>query len=95
MTQDESFLAAIRAAPDDEALRLIYADWLTEQEDPSTVDRGAFIRLQVERAHLALGLSEAEELRQREQLLLQRNWEAWIGPLRELSSNQRGEVSRG
>jgi uncharacterized protein (TIGR02996 family) len=40
----EGFLRAIRAEPEDEALRLIYADWLEENGDP----RGEFIRLQCE-----------------------------------------------
>jgi uncharacterized protein (TIGR02996 family) len=84
MTQDESFLAAISAEPDDDAIRLIYADWLMDQDEPSRADRGEFIRLQVERALLPLGVPEAEKLQQREELLLQRNWEAWIGPLRKL-----------
>jgi uncharacterized protein (TIGR02996 family) len=30
MTSDEEFLAAIHAAPNDAALRLVYADWLEE-----------------------------------------------------------------
>jgi len=28
MTQDEAFLATTIDAPDDDALRLVYADWL-------------------------------------------------------------------
>jgi uncharacterized protein (TIGR02996 family) len=31
MTTDDEFLAAINAAPDELALRLVYADWLEEQ----------------------------------------------------------------
>lgn len=44
-----ALLAAVRAAPDDDAPRLVYADWLDEHGQP---DRAAFIRLQVERARL-------------------------------------------
>src|SRR5262245_6704763 len=33
MGEDESFLAAISATPDDGALRLVYADWLEERGD--------------------------------------------------------------
>ena len=36
----EPFLQRIRAFPDDDAQRLIYADWLEEQGDP----RGPFLR---------------------------------------------------
>ncbi|HEY1067960.1 MAG TPA: TIGR02996 domain-containing protein [Pirellulales bacterium] len=42
---DEPFLQAIAEAPDDDAPRLIYADWLDEQGDAS---RAEFIRVQCE-----------------------------------------------
>jgi uncharacterized protein (TIGR02996 family) len=45
MTDEDAFLAAIKASADDDAPRLIYSDWLDERGDP----RGDFIRL-----HLAL-----------------------------------------
>jgi uncharacterized protein (TIGR02996 family) len=46
MRRDEdAFLMAIRADPADDAVRLVYADWLDERGDP----RGDFLRL-----HLAL-----------------------------------------
>jgi uncharacterized protein (TIGR02996 family) len=41
MTHDEAFLQAIIENPNDDTLRLIYADWLEERGDP----RGAFLRL--------------------------------------------------
>jgi uncharacterized protein (TIGR02996 family) len=43
MTEDEAFLRAILDAPDDDAPRLMYADWLDEHGDPR---RAEFIRLQ-------------------------------------------------
>jgi uncharacterized protein (TIGR02996 family) len=42
MTDEAALIAAIRAAPDDDAPRLVYADWLTERGDP----RGELITLQ-------------------------------------------------
>src|SRR5207244_2028609 len=48
-TEAEAFLARIRAFPDDDAPRLVFADWLDEQNDP----RGAFIRVQIALAQLA------------------------------------------
>ena len=45
MTDREAFLAAIRAVPDDDLPRLVYADWLEEQGD---ADRAEFIRLSCE-----------------------------------------------
>lgn len=44
MTDDESFIRAIIAAPGDDAPRLVYADWLDERGSP----RGAYLRREVE-----------------------------------------------
>jgi uncharacterized protein (TIGR02996 family) len=45
MSDRDALLAAIRQVPDDDAPRLVYADWLDEHGD---ADRAEFIRLQVE-----------------------------------------------
>src|SRR5438552_114024 len=47
--EEAAFLRLIAAAPDDDAPRLIYADWLEERGDP----RGSFIRVQCALARLA------------------------------------------
>jgi len=49
MTRDEAFLQAILAEPDDDAHRLVYADWL---DDHGRGDRARLIRLQCEYARL-------------------------------------------
>lgn len=49
MTDQQSFLAAITAAPDEDTPRLAYADFLQERGDEA---RAQFIRLQVERFRL-------------------------------------------
>jgi uncharacterized protein (TIGR02996 family) len=41
MSDEAAFLEVIRANPDDDTTRLVYADWLDERDDP----RGAFVRL--------------------------------------------------
>jgi carbon storage regulator len=46
--QEEAFLGAITAGPDDEATRLVYADWLEERGDPL----GEFLRIQCQRKGL-------------------------------------------
>src|SRR5262245_37924715 len=43
MSDDLSFLRALLASPEDNSVRLIYADWLEERGDP----RGTFLRLEV------------------------------------------------
>jgi uncharacterized protein (TIGR02996 family) len=49
LSQDEAFRRDILANPDDDAVRLIYADWLDEQCDR---DRADFIRVQCRLAQL-------------------------------------------
>lgn len=48
MNDDAEFLAAIKAAPDDDAVRLVYADWLDENGRPG----GDFLRVDCEIAAL-------------------------------------------
>lgn len=48
----EPFLAAIVANPDDDLVRVVYADWLDETGDPTTAARAEFIRVQIELAGL-------------------------------------------
>src|SRR4051812_15097832 len=45
MSTRDDLLRAIGESPDDDALRLVYADWLEENGDP---DRAAFVRAQLE-----------------------------------------------
>src|SRR4051812_1418443 len=44
MTDRDALLASIHATPDDDAPRLVFADWLDEHGEP---ERAEFIRLQV------------------------------------------------
>src|SRR5260370_4724288 len=87
MTPDESFLQAIRAEPDDDALRLIYADFLQEKEDPASVQRGEFIRVQCELARMNSTPQRWLQLKTRAEALLTRNLESWVWPLRDLVGN--------
>src|SRR5579885_2592247 len=70
MSADEGFLADVVAHPDDDAPRLIYADWLEEQGQP---ERAEFIRVQ---CRLAVS-PEDGALRRRERELLATHGEAW------------------
>ena len=45
MNEQKAFIAAILESPDDDSIRLIYADWLEEHGDAA---RGEFILLQCE-----------------------------------------------
>jgi uncharacterized protein (TIGR02996 family) len=81
MTHDEAFLQAIRDAPDDDAPRLIYADWLEEHGQEA---RAELIRVQCELARPATDRERVAALGARAWRLLVENWGAWVGPLREL-----------
>jgi uncharacterized protein (TIGR02996 family) len=61
-----ALIAAILQAPDDDAPRLICADWFEEQGDEASVARAEFIRIQVERARLAPDDVRHSELEARE-----------------------------
>ncbi len=50
MSSDQGFLEAVLADPDDDFVRLVYADWLEEHGQP---ERAAFIRVQIELAKVA------------------------------------------
>src|SRR5262245_16313050 len=78
MVEHEGFLQAILAAPEEDAPRLIYADWLEDHGDP---DRAAFIRVQIELARLPKDDPRRADLAGREKGLLDRHAWEWAGPL--------------
>ena len=53
MSDVMGFLQAIRAQPEEDTPRLVFADWLDEQGDEANHARAEFIRVQVEAAALA------------------------------------------
>lgn len=69
MPDEVTFTQAIQERPDDNSLRLVYADWLDERGDP----RGEYLRLQVESSRMRARL---HELRQQ----LDSKWLATVGP---------------
>ena len=79
VTLDEAFLEFIIESPDDNAPRLIYADWLEENDQP---ERAEFIRVQCELAGLAEGDPRRRKLQARERTLLATHQEEWLGSLR-------------
>ncbi|MDY3551891.1 TIGR02996 domain-containing protein [Gemmata sp. JC717] len=81
-TEAEAFLQRIRAYPDDDAQRLIFADWLDEEGDP----RGRFIRVQLALAHLPEGDRARPALLAEERQLLAAHRDTWEAPLRGLTS---------
>jgi uncharacterized protein (TIGR02996 family) len=78
MKPDDAFLADIVAHPDDDAPRLIYADWL---DDHGKADRAEFIRLQCRIVRAPADHPDLEAWRQREAQLLRRHGSLWSRPL--------------
>lgn len=71
------FLCAIRDRPDDDALRLVFADWLSARGDP----RGEFIQVQMQQSGEAFGSDRWRELAWRAADLLAEHRDVWLGPL--------------
>ena len=76
MTHNEASLQAIIENPDDDAPRLVYADWLEERGDP----RGEFIRVQCDLARMAPGDPRYFELYRRTEQLWAAHSETWLQP---------------
>ena len=89
--QNDAFLEEIRSDPEDIIPRLVYADWLEENGD----SQAELIRVQCELDSLPVdSMAEREELRKREQELLQEYQAEWVEPLKKL--DVRGiEIKRG
>jgi uncharacterized protein (TIGR02996 family) len=79
MHDRDAFLNAIIASPEDDAPRLIYADWLDERGDPADAARAEFIRVQVELSRLADDDPRRPPLEDREHELLAGHVARWLG----------------
>jgi uncharacterized protein (TIGR02996 family) len=85
LSDAEPFLQRIRAFPDDDSHRLIFADWL-EDEGGRAADRAAFIRIQV-----ALSGMKPDDVRRPGLLIAERDLldayrDDWATPLRGLAT---------
>ena len=92
MTDGDALVAAIRAAPEDDAPRLVFADWLDEHGQG---ERAEFIRIQVamRREHEAHGRTDRLErlfVRSREVF-----YRPWAEPVRAAFGRGVGQYSRG
>lgn len=67
------WIAELRATPDDDALRMVYGDWLTEQGDP----RGELVTLQCRRLQLARANQPIDDLAAAEQALIAKHGDVW------------------
>jgi uncharacterized protein (TIGR02996 family) len=74
-----ALLAACKAAPDDDTLRLALADWLDEHDEP---DRAAFIRAQIELTDPDRSGRRVCELISQIRLIRKKHESKWIGALK-------------
>jgi uncharacterized protein (TIGR02996 family) len=77
----QALLQAVIAQPEQEAPRLVYADWLEEQGTPEDADRAEFIRLQIELAHATAETARTKQLLGREKELWDAHKEEWLSHL--------------
>jgi uncharacterized protein (TIGR02996 family) len=95
MDQAGAFLEDIVAHPEDDAPRLIFADWLDDQGGAANQARAEFIRAQMERHRLHPAQPRARALLRREEELLDRyrgEWTAAVQPLVRRCHFHRGFV---
>jgi uncharacterized protein (TIGR02996 family) len=77
VSEEDPFIQAATAHPEDEAPQLIYADWLEERGDP----RGEYIRLWVEMARLPPHSDRYADLKLREKALRGRIDAKWLATM--------------
>lgn len=95
MSIEEAFLRDILSSPDEDAPRLVYADWLDEHGGEDDRPRAALIRAQCELERLADG-DKRRKPRQREIAgLLKEHGETWTKPLADAKIGQDWEFRRG
>jgi uncharacterized protein (TIGR02996 family) len=80
-SQADVFLEAILDNPDEDTPRLIYADWLDERGDPTSVARAEFIRIQCTLAKERRTAPRRETLETREQQLIEEYGGEWVRPI--------------
>jgi uncharacterized protein (TIGR02996 family) len=93
MTHDEAFLKAIAENPDDDAPRLIYADWLEEHGGAAEAARAAFIRAQCRLAQMPLQDPARPALQDECGDLLAEHENEWTASVRGVA--ERWEFRRG
>src|SRR5205823_4967842 len=80
------FLRDIVETPDEDAPRLIFADWLEDHGQP---ERAELIRVQCELARPSTSTPRQDELRAREKKLVKAHGQRWLGPLIDRVKNWR------
>jgi uncharacterized protein (TIGR02996 family) len=81
-TDEQAFMSAIVAEPDDDTRRLVFADWLDERGSEEDRARAALIRAQCGLENLPEGSKERGKLESEAQKILKKYEGRWTKPLR-------------
>lgn len=94
-TDEQSFLNAIYAAPDDDTPRLVFADWLDERGSADDKARAALIRAQCQAEYLPPGSKERKRLENEAKALIKANEKLWLKDIRALKRGTDHTFRRG
>jgi uncharacterized protein (TIGR02996 family) len=86
VNHEDAFLADIIEHPDDDAPRLVFADWLEDHGQP---ERAEFIRLQCEVETLSPADLRHTALEKRAAAIEKKHGKEWLSPLREVLDQPR------
>jgi uncharacterized protein (TIGR02996 family) len=95
MDHHAAFLADICERPEDDAPRLIYADWLEEQGGADYEARAEFIRVQIALTQPSDGPRQTAALKRREDELRALHEEGWRARLPDVDGVNWGPFKRG
>src|SRR5262249_8912533 len=93
--EDHAFLRDIVEHPEDDAPRLVYADWLTDHGNEADRDLAEFIRVQCELERTAPRGATRERLLARESELLEEYGNEWRKQLPEWMRHRSTSFERG
>lgn len=95
MHEEQAFIDAIVADPDDDTVRLVFADWLEEQDDDETTARATLIRVQCEIETRRPWDRRRKELEQQAKTILKSYLSRWTKPLSKLKLGKGWHYRRG
>jgi uncharacterized protein (TIGR02996 family) len=94
MNTQVALFQAILDDPEDDAARLVYADWI-EEHGQAEAERAQFIRVQCELARPGLDEARRAELERHKRRLLTGRKKAWLAELPKLRGVMWGDFVRG
>ncbi|MCI0704756.1 MAG: TIGR02996 domain-containing protein, partial [Planctomycetia bacterium] len=93
--EEQSFLTAILAEPDDDTPRLVFADWLDERGTDDDKAHAALIRAQCQLEHLPPGSKERKQFEREAKAILKEHADRWTQALRNARLGRDWTFRRG